>query len=547
MSQIKEVDYSKIFSTINEFSTVYLVGIYNNYPILIGACLLIAVASLSLGLNSPSYNGCLMSQNSTMYVLVVILNIILYIFVFLHFVNDLLPDFLAEMVRDYKPSILFVVILILIFFYGYLFFTCKDNLDCKNCDVTKMTESNKRTTEQVNKLPIIKTLLNYYENQMNPRNSIVYCANYYDSNYLTKNTCETITDLPKCNPSIDIKVGAAVLSDFFILSSSNTCYVNNDIYGYVSDKMIDVVLKAGARFLDFGVYPLDLKKNSVPIVGRNFKSNNEPIHFNYVLLEDCFKRIVDNYFNGGNTNEIKEPLFVHLNISENVNSGTMNNIAKLIKYYFMDYNTKSLLLDGSFNNYSKINLGMIPLCLLHGKVIICVSCNKQLTTTLDELVTLKFGTGFSRRYYWSQVKTYYSIPDLVKWNQKKLTCVFPSRNPYSIIPNNDDLDPRPEEYFTASISVNNDAVFPLSCGAQFVCMNFHNLDSDMLSYLGLFKNSSFVLRPASLRRKEDQTALFTEEDGTLSKIICDPNSLIDDVNTLNTLCTLLSTNGNNFK
>lgn len=539
----KEIDYTKIYQALNDYGTVYLAGIYNNYPIVIGAILLVAFASLSLGNNSPSYNACLMSQSIILYVLIVICNIILFSIVGLHFINDLLPITFAQLIRSYKHSTLYVIILMLIFFYGIMFFSCQDNLNCKDCDVTQMTANNRKVIDQVNTNPIITTLMKYYEQQMNPRNSIVYCSNFYDATYLTKKNCQPIKDVPKCNPSLDLNVGAPVLSDFFILSSCNTCFVSHDIYGYVTDKMIDVVLQAGARFLDFGIYPLDLKKNSVPIVGRNFQKDNTPIHYNYVLLEDCFKRIVDNYFNGGSPNVIKEPLFIHLKINDNVNTGTMNNIASLIKYYFVDYNNSSLLLDTTYNDYNNLNLGMVPICLLHNKAIICVSTSKkQLSPALDELVALRFGTGFSRRYYWSQVKTIPSVADMVKFNQKKLTCVFPSRNPYSMIPNDDDKDPRPEEYFIASLSLNNDPVVPLSYGCQFVCMNFHNLDDDMLKYLGLFKSSSYVLRPTNLRRKENSYAEYTDQDGVKKKIICDPNGMVDNVNTLNSMCQAMSGN-----
>jgi hypothetical protein len=253
MSSVTEIDYAQIYQALNNYGTIYLAGIYNHYPILIGAILMIAFASLSLGNNSPSYNACIMSQSTMLYIMIVICNVVLFSFVGLHFIHDILPLTIAQFVKSYKNSTLYVVILMLVFFYGIMFFSCQDNLQCTSCDVTQMTANNQKVIEQVNTSPIIATLMKYYDRQMNPRSSIVYCSNFYDASYLTKTKCSPITTTPKCNPSMDLKVGAPVLSDFFVLSSCNTCYVSNDIYGYVTDKMIDVALMAGARFLDFSV------------------------------------------------------------------------------------------------------------------------------------------------------------------------------------------------------------------------------------------------------------------------------------------------------
>jgi len=531
-----EVDYQRIYATLNEYSSVYMKTFYNNFSIIVGLILLCTFAGLSLGKNKASYDGCISMQTPSIGILLIICNTVLFLFLFLHMIGDFIPPQFSQHIANWKVPSIFIVTLVLFCVYGVLFFSCSDPIVCKDCDSSKLTVYNKNVVNQVNNHPIIGQLLDYYNKQMNPRASIALCSNYYDASYTRERECNSSGIMPKCNTSMDTTIGAPVLSEFFIMSSYNTCFIGNDSYGYLTDKMIDVVLKAGARLLDFSIYPFDLKKNSIPIVGKNNRRDNQPIQYNYVLLEDCLRKIVTNYCTAGGPAVLKDPLFVHLNIAKNVNKGTMNNIAKMINYYFMEYSGTNYLLENTYN-YKMKNMGAVPICLLFNKVIICVTCEKPLVPLLDEQVNIHFGQMFTRKYDWVAVRNYYSPRDLVDWNRIKLTYVTPTNNPYSLNNVRADDDPAPEQVFVASIPINNDPTVPLSYGCQFISMNFQNLDSDMVKYLGLFKKISYVLKPENLRRKPLKlTDTIVTATGEEYKIACDPNNSIENTNQQDSYC-----------
>lgn len=516
-----EIDYSTIYSTIENFSNQYFQGFMNNFSIIIGIILMIVFGSMSGVTRRYSYDACMLTQPAAVHIVLTFAMFTFATGIIFHFsylfVSEETHKFL-EMIKN--PIVLISGAIILIIFL-LLFFKCQDPVSCVGCSSTKLTAFSTKTAEQVGYSGAVSSLMKYYENQMTPRFSIVYCKKLYDSSYLSDNMeCVAVTDptqLPSCNTSIDFNVGAPVLAEFFIMSSFNTCNISNNSYSYVSAEMIDVAFKAGARFLDFQIFPLDQKKNSVPIVTRNNKKTNEPLQYNYVTLETCLKKVVTSYFIEGNQNTIREPLFIHLRISKNVNSGTMNNIANLVSYYFANYSGNNYLLPKEYN-YSLKNLGNVPICSLYGKLIVCVSCDKILTNSMDELTNIRFGWFYSKRMEWRNIRNYYAPKEVVNWNRTKLTLITPSNTSDIYSKTSSDTD----AVVGTDFPNNNDPSVPLSYGCQFVPMNLHYPDSELKKYLGLFKKNSYIVKPKNLLRNiVPTTSPIVDADGNVYTVECD--------------------------
>lgn len=541
-----DINYAIVNAQINSISGPVAKILQNNFIIVIAFILLIVFISLALSTAKHSYNACIYKQSVVSVVLCAICVTIIFLMLLLYCASSLLsPDFI-EFYKNVRTPLLTLSVLIVGGIYLSLIFQCQDPIACEGCSSADYTAFNSLVVDQVNNSSVVTELYTYYNEQMQPRQTIAYCANMYDATYQTAPTCANIAVPPTCNTSID-GTGAPVLAEFFIMSSYNTCYVQKLSQSYMTDSMIDVVLTAGARFLDFHIQQLDFKKYSIPIVTSQSTVDNTMYQFNYVTLENCFKRIVTNYLTVGAA-RITDPLFINLSIAKNITKGTLDNVAKMIIYYFTEYAGKNYLLNGDYN-YKYMNIGNTPICLLFNKVIICVSTAKTLPLSLDELVNINWNHNYTREYTWLGCRDIPSPKDLVQWNRKKLTYVIPTQNIYTTsttstgnltsqstgIQEQDSMD---QLVLGGLLPTNNDPTVVLSFGCQFVALNFENIDANMVKYLSLFKKTSYVLKPKSLRRKPLKlTDVITHADGSTSQIACDKNDNIQNVQQQNSYCS----------
>jgi hypothetical protein len=290
--------------------------------------------------------------------------------------------------------------------------------------------------------------------------------------------------------------------------------------------MIEIAINGGARLLDFDIYALNFSKSGIPIVTVAHDKTNRNLMHNYVTLEKCFQTIHKCYLKQNQTPPL-DPLFLHLNIHNSVSEITMNNIAKLIIYYFQQYNGNYLLAPNF--HYQKTNLGSVPLCTLLGKVIIMVSIkNRNPSPLLDELINSRTNFLFTKSYSWLDVKNYYSKQELIDNNKYRLSLVKTSFDLYA---KND------ENTMFSKTTINNDPLICFNTGCQFIMMNFQLLDSNLLTYLSYFKKSSFVLKPKSLQRPPPMlTDKITSASGDAYYVICDPSNVIGDPNLKQTYC-----------
>lgn len=432
------------------------------------------------------------------------------------------------------------------------------------------------------------------------------------------------TTRPKCLSDTDPLKGAPVLSEFYIMTSNRTCVVQNQIDAYVSPKMIEIALDAGARCLDFDIYPDSFVKNPIPIVTLALDSNNRNLMHNFVPLKTCLETIANHWFRRARTemeirpgttkrnaenetddndtnnyddNYLIDPLFLHLNIHTTVNKSCCDQVAMLLRYYFDEY-VSGRLLDSSYN-YRIRNMGTVPICKLFGKVVIMVraverpalidskdpalnrsagatiseetktiskQCRKMVhnavvSDALLELANCVSGVSNVSNVSGNVKNTFYDVEykDLLSTadantirnrNRRHLTFIRSSAYPYS------DLSIEvaagvstyckeiSEDAFVGSktsvpsdhydwlllrkSSFNLDPGAGFRLGAQFVAMNFHALDANQSRNVGFFRNSSLVLKPLSLRRKEVQyTEPIEGRYGVSEAVPCDTSDDVD--------------------
>lgn len=494
-----------------------------HFSIVLGTMLYIAYIALALVFFRPSFFACIGRGGTLTVFLISVANATFFLMFGLYLFKGTFSEEGQVSLTNVVVPGLYLAVVFLFMSYGMLFYLCKDPIHCKDCDLEDQTQFNSLILGQVDGMTIIKTLRDYYKEQMIDRRDITTCANYYDSSYrdAKPSACTKQNAVPACNICPDPRVGAPILAEFFVMTSCRTCVVDHQYDSYVSDKMIDVALAGGARCLDFDVYARTFEREPMPIVTVGRDRDNHNLQRNYVPLELCFRRILYLYFAHA-SNMPLDPLFIHLKLHHSVNKGCAETIARLLQYHFSSAGGKYLL-QSSFN-YRHRNLGEVPICQLFNKLIVMVhTCApKRLAPMLDEMtniMTAPNGSAYAKEKEWLDVNASNNKrTEFIEFNRRHLTFVRTSFHPYTPISNEiachtvtRDRAGRFQgglnsdsmmDLIGQKQTINNDPSIPMTNGCQFVAMNFQNLDQDMKKYISYFKRASFIIKPKHLRRKE---------------------------------------------
>ena len=334
----------------------------------------------------------------------------------------------------------------------------------------------------------------------------------------------------KCISDPDPLLGAPTLSEFYVMTSNMTCVLGNHIDAYVTPKLIPIVLAAGARCLDFDVFPSSLARDAVPVVTVARDRDNKNMMHNRLPLQDCFEEIARDYFlSGDSSSHVPDPLFIHLNVHSTVNHECCDRIALMIRYYFNEF-APGRLLDPEYN-YTKINLGRVPICALFGRVIVMVravgasrgKASSSISLALREVTNCLAGENI-RDKEWKEIQAAQNYRELREKNRTNLCYVRASMFPYSHVSTESGASsnkkaaaaaaanakrlgvesPAADDHISLLLrqtTINTDPTEPMRYGCQFVAMNFNTLDSDMSKYLSFFTHASFILKPMQLRRR----------------------------------------------
>lgn len=266
-----------------------------------------------------------------------------------------------------------------------------------------------------------------------------------------------------CPTSGDFK-----LCDYYVASSAYSLFPGSDIYDYISDQILPMLIKAGARLVELDIYADERGK---PVVGLKNQKLGTDYAYNTVSLEACCVSIANNAFNSVSSPVSSDPFVLSL-VFHTDNANVLNATSEIIKT-----TCRAHLLDESYG-YQRKNLAIEPICNLQNKLIIVSGGGEIKGTHMEELVNLSWSTSNLRRMTYMQASQPHDPDELINFNRSHITMVVPDIG--------DDL-----KNFNPQIL--------LSYGCQWVMMNYGSLDSMMELYIGEFQENSLVLKPAPLR------------------------------------------------
>jgi len=257
------------------------------------------------------------------------------------------------------------------------------------------------------------------------------------------------------------------LCDYYTASSSYSVFPGAQIYDYVSDSILPLVIKAGPRLVELDVYSDDQEK---PVVGLKNQKLGVDYAYNTVSFEACCVSIINNAFNPVVTPVSSDPFILSL-VFHTDKTTVINACAEILKT-----TCRSHMLDSEYS-YTRKNLAVEPVCNLQNKLII-VSGDAMKGTLMEELVNMSWNTSHLRRLTYTQASQTHDHEELINFNRNHITMVVPDIG--------DDL-----------VNVNPQILFTYGC--QWNLMNYGSVDSMMELYIGEFQENSFLLKPAPLR------------------------------------------------
>ena len=359
-----------------------------------------------------------------------------------------------------------------------------------------------------------------------------------------------LTNLPQCY-ELD-KTMQYKLCDYYICSSFMTPCIGNQHYDYVSIEMIGEVLQSGARYIQIPICEYDISQQAIPVVATAQYGQKIITSLNSLDVRSVLNVIRLTAFNI-NKKKNNYPLIIHFILNTN-NTYTLNTLSNIIKEILSDI----IIIPSA---YTQMPIFLEKICNLLGKIILIATPEYQ-GTRLEEFI-MPTNTLFNT-YHYSKLGLI-SIPDnsvftnnynnkLSSKQQAKSNLLFKKQIPsidYVIQHSNSDklgetiLNDKnitnnlinfnkvgitiikSQEYHDV-LSANYNPEEAIFNGCQIVTMNFQINDTNMKNYLNIFKKSSFILKPTSLRFSEQETPL-PNLLALYKAIIPKNNNIINDI------------------
>jgi len=265
--------------------------------------------------------------------------------------------------------------------------------------------------------------------------------------------------------------------DYYIKTAYNACSGGSYKNDYVNLCNLKAIIKQGVRCLDFEIYNLD----ETPIVAT---STTDDYHvketFNYINFSDVMSTISNYAFAGGTCPNPTDPLIIHLRIKSS-SEQVYQNLADI----FSNYDSIMLGKEYSFEGNGS-NIGNQPLLSFQNKIILIVDrINNSFIQSEDflEYVNLTSNSVFMRAYTYYDVQNNPDINELIDFNRKGMTIVFP----------NSGANPgNPSGYLCRA------------AGCQMVAMRYQYVDNYLTENASFFDscNYAFCLKPDYLRYEE---------------------------------------------
>jgi len=255
--------------------------------------------------------------------------------------------------------------------------------------------------------------------------------------------------------------------DYYMASSSYSIFPGNKIFDYVSDQVLPLAIKAGARLVALDIYADTTGK---PVVGLKNEKLGVDYASNSVSFESCCVSIANNAFNSISSPVSSDPFVLSLSFHTN-KTDVINACAEILKT-----TCRSHMLDETYA-FQRKNLAIEPICNLQSKLII-VSGGGMKGTLMEELVNMSWDSSHLRRLNYSQASQPHDANELINFNRNNITMVVP------------DIEGDLKNY-------NPQILFTYGC--QWIMMNYGSIDSMMELYISEFQENSLVLKPDGLR------------------------------------------------
>lgn len=281
------------------------------------------------------------------------------------------------------------------------------------------------------------------------------------------------------------------LRDYYIMSSHNSCCGGDYNDNYVDYSPLKMVIRRGARVLDFEIYSVDNKTVVAASPSDNYYLKGT---YNSLPFDEVMNKVNTYAFSHGTCPNADDPLFLHFRIKSKQPHVYEDMTKSLLKHF------KHRKLGNEYSYESRgENFGRVPIRELRGKVVFMCSRSNVMfeKTPLSEYINISSGGQFLRNLRNYDIQYTHNFNDMIDSNKKNMAITMP------------DL---------GETSKNMPVLIHFKYGCQMPCMNFQNVDSNLRYYLDYFNkaNSAFVLKPEELRYKVLEIKKPTPADPKLS-------------------------------
>lgn len=178
--------------------------------------------------------------------------------------------------------------------------------------------------------------------------------------------------------------GDLSLKQVQVASSYNSCHSGYQMGSYTSEEVLKQVIKSGARYLEFNIFPSKYGQGAVPIISNGYRNGQWKLMLNTTTFEAAVKTIAENAFRvanklGGAPNP-NDPLFLSLNLSTGHNIPCLDLMADIILDYLHSY-----LLEPKYAFQFSSDIQNIKMADLANKVVIIASPGFE-GSKLEELI-----------------------------------------------------------------------------------------------------------------------------------------------------------------
>jgi len=180
------------------------------------------------------------------------------------------------------------------------------------------------------------------------------------------------------------------LYQMHITSSYNASHSGHQLFGYTSEHITRQLLRSGARYLEFTIFPSTFGTDAIPMVGAGYKKGQWNLVLNNTSFEAVIRVIAQNAFkiSGGDESgspNPKDPIIIGLNLSTNNNVYCLDRMAEIILDYLHEY----VLPPKYAYQHNGQEFGQIPFSAIRRRVVLLSSGGFE-GSKLEELINARW-------------------------------------------------------------------------------------------------------------------------------------------------------------